>query len=445
MSGALIPAGLLPAGLADLFEGLFGASWRGVSFHMPDARHEVGRRVVRIFFPGRDATAHEDLGAHDGTISVSGLILGDDYARRARAMEAAFREPGPGTLVHPWLGELEVVLARPATISFSERELRVARFEAQFEPWVERATAPLDTLGQVLAEIDSLKAEARALLRRVLAPLLLPLAAIGAVNSYANEARSLWTGLLSGGRGAGAILTLLPGTALPGLSAVGGLPIDEAYGDAVTDALQAVPDGISAAAVAGDAPAIGPAAEAASIGTVATVDPVAATDILLSALDGLGLSAANPAPGPALALVGRAQALAAAVGTATGISYETRQDAVAWRARIDGALAALAGSAASVASAASGGQTSAGPGAMWRAVTDLRAAWARDMNERIGRLPSLERIAPPRAVPLWLLAQHIAGADPGRVVSQYEDLVRRNRLRHPAILDAGVALDVLRQ
>ena len=34
--------------LADLFAGLFGASWRGIEFHMPDARHEVGRRVELV-------------------------------------------------------------------------------------------------------------------------------------------------------------------------------------------------------------------------------------------------------------------------------------------------------------------------------------------------------------------------------------------------------------
>lgn len=442
MSGTL-PAGLLPPGLSDLFEGLFGASWRGIPFHMPDARHEVGRRVVRMLFPGIDATAHEDLGAFDGGIAVTGIVLGDDYVRRARALEAAFREPGPGTLVHPWLGEIEVVLAKPAGITFTERELRVARFEAVFEPWVERGTAPLDTLGRLLAEADRAKAEARVFLRRVLAPALLPLAAIAAVQGFAADARRVWSGVLAGGRSAGAILSALPVLALPGLDEVGALPVDDGWPDAVTDRLDAVPAGISAAAVPRAAPMVGPAAGA--VAPAAAVDARAATELLLAALPGLGRTLPDPAPGPALALASQAQAVAAAVATASGIGFESRQDALAWRARLDTALARLSAAAASAAATTTGTDTATGPGTIWRAVTDLQAAWARDMNERIGRLPPVERLRPPRSVSAWLVAHHLAGDDPARVVAQFEDLVQRNRLRHPAILPPGAALEVLRR
>lgn len=429
--------------LADLFAGLFGASWRGIEFHMPSERHEVGRRVERSFFPGLDQTAHEDLGAFDGGFSVTGLIIGEDYVRRARAMEAAFRQPGPGTLVHPWLGELEVILAKPATVSFSETEIRIARFEAVFEPWVERDPAPQDTLGRLLTEVDAVKAQARALLRQVLAPVMLPLAAIGAVQGYADAARSTWSGLLVGGRSAGAILAALPVTALSGLSGVGALPIDAAWADAVTDRLDAVPAGISAAAAPIDLPMIGPAAEAAA--TAEILDPRAAAEILLAAQGGLAISLPDPSPGPALALAGQAQALAAATATASGIAFDSSQDALAWRARVDAALGTLAAVAAVVTAQATGGATSAGPGALWRSLTDLRAAWTRDMNDRIGRRPSVEQLLPPRPVPAWLAAHHIAGADPARVVAQLEDLVRRNRLRHPAMLPPGVPLELLRQ
>lgn len=441
MSGTL-PSGLLPTGLSDLFEGLFGASWRGIPFHMPDARHEVGRRVVRMFFPGLDATAHEDLGALDGGISVTGIVLGEDYVRRARALESAFRQPGPGTLVHPWLGEIEVVLAKPATISFSERELRLARFEAVFEPWLERGPAPADTLGQVLAQVDAAKWQARALLRQVLAPALLPLAAIGAVQAYADAARATWSRLLTGGLNAGAILAALPVLALPSMSEVGSLAIDEGWPDAVADRLDAVPAGISAAAAPVAVPMVAPAAEALAA-SPAPVSARAAAELLLAAQPTLARTLPDPAPGPALALAGLTQAVAAAVATASGIAFESRQDALAWRARLDDALRFLAASAAAQAALASGGATSSVPGLLWRQVTDLRSAWAADMHERIGRLPSVGRLTPPRPVGAWLVAQHVAGQDPARVVAQFEDLVRRNGLRHPAIIPPGLALEVL--
>ena len=80
---------------------------------------------------------------------------------------------------------------------------------------------------------------------------------------------------------------------------------------------------------------------------------------------------------------------------------------------------------------------------MWRALGELRAKLAMDLSEAIGRLPSVETIDPPGNASALLLAQHLVGDDPSAVIAFATDIVRRNRLRHPAMLGAG-PIEVLR-
>ena len=81
--------------------------------------------------------------------------------------------------------------------------------------------------------------------------------------------------------------------------------------------------------------------------------------------------------------------------------------------------------------------------ALWRALGEMRAKLAMDLSEAIGRLPSVEKIEPPGNASALLLAQHLAGDDPSAVIGFATDIVRRNRLRHPAVLGPG-PIEVLR-
>src|SRR5882757_9166886 len=99
--------------IIGLANSLLDATFRGIPFSILDSRHEVGRRLQRFLFPGRDESAFQDLGAADGSIRITGLISGDDYVHQAQRLHTAFRLPGPATLVHPWLGDLVVLLEKP--------------------------------------------------------------------------------------------------------------------------------------------------------------------------------------------------------------------------------------------------------------------------------------------------------------------------------------------
>ena len=110
---------------------LLPASFRGVAFHV--ARHNAGsgRRLVPHEYPGEDKPYTEDLGKRASTYQVDGYLVGDDYATVRDALTRACNEKGRGTLVHPYLGRLDV---KCESIDVSERtdEGRMARVSMRF-------------------------------------------------------------------------------------------------------------------------------------------------------------------------------------------------------------------------------------------------------------------------------------------------------------------------
>ena len=237
----------LPVAILDLPGALADASWNGVPFYMPDSRHSTGRRVQRFFFPGQDTTAFQDLGAFDGPMRVTGLIVGDLYVTAARLLEAALRTPGPGTLVHPWYGDLEMVLTEPAEITFSQKELRVLRFTATFAPFAQPVAQSDSSLDEVLADILTAQGAVQAFVSQLLAPIGMALWLAGVVEGFAVSAQAYWaeaTGAVLGGvAGAQGNPQLAAATtiSIAGLGGVGGIAVGAGYGAAVGALLAAVP------------------------------------------------------------------------------------------------------------------------------------------------------------------------------------------------------------
>lgn len=413
-------------GSSSLLDDLYDAEFRGIPFHMPDPREETGRRVIRFFYPGRDDTWHEDMGALDGRISVSGLIVGEDYVRRANRLRAAFRTPGPGLLTHPWLGDIDVILAEPAEISFSDREIRLARFTATFEPYIERPPIRLDTLGQLLALLDAIREGVRRLIRFILAPIRLALSLVRAVVGFVGSMVGLFRSTIATVRG----LINLPrqlGATFTDLFAVGGLRLDQSYGRSVVARIEAPGAVIRQAGLPRLNPAVG--VFGGSLSVAPTVETAAATRLLLTVAAGVRGDATVPA---GLRLGTQALLVADAVQLGVQAPFATRADAQAMRATLDAALVVLATDAAAAAVT-----EPAYAGALWQQVAAIRAGLARDMSERIGRLPAVQTLVLPGAAPTWLVANHLAGDAPGRILGQYQQLVSRNRPRRPARLAAG--------
>ena len=111
---------------------LRAASFRGVSFGVTADESEGGRRTVTHEFPQREAPYVEDLGGAPRRFTVQAFVLGSDYMSRRDALEAALQQPGPGTLVHPWYGEVQVSQTAPYKVRHSAQDGGMAVFQLFF-------------------------------------------------------------------------------------------------------------------------------------------------------------------------------------------------------------------------------------------------------------------------------------------------------------------------
>jgi prophage DNA circulation protein len=92
------------------------ASFRGVGFLIDSADSQFGRNVVTHQYAERDVPFTEDLGRKARRFSMTAYLVGGDYMLARDALIEACELPGPGLLVHPYLGELQVVLDGGLTV-----------------------------------------------------------------------------------------------------------------------------------------------------------------------------------------------------------------------------------------------------------------------------------------------------------------------------------------
>lgn len=91
-------------------EQLLAASFRKADFGVLGGQLRFGRRNAVHEYPDRDTIWVEDLGRAQRRISLQGFVVGDDALAKRAALIAACETYGPGTLIHPTLGNLQVSL-----------------------------------------------------------------------------------------------------------------------------------------------------------------------------------------------------------------------------------------------------------------------------------------------------------------------------------------------
>ncbi len=94
------------------------ASFRGVPFQVNGSDLGVGRRVQVHDYPQRDQPWVEDLGRATREIAFEGFLIGADFIDQANRLLAELETAGAATLVHPWLGSMQVCLSAPARVCF---------------------------------------------------------------------------------------------------------------------------------------------------------------------------------------------------------------------------------------------------------------------------------------------------------------------------------------
>lgn len=108
-------------------ERLQAASFRGVTFNVEDDEGTFGRRVQTHEYPNRDKPWTEDLGRATRRFNISAYLVGDDYLDRRDALIKAIETPGPGTLVHPYYGEMSICIDGAMRITHTTNEGRMCR------------------------------------------------------------------------------------------------------------------------------------------------------------------------------------------------------------------------------------------------------------------------------------------------------------------------------
>lgn len=147
------------------WNGLRPASFRGVPFDSFEQHAESGgRRLVRHEFPLRDTPYAEDLGRKAGQWQVEAFILRNrwaDYEAARDKLRDALNAAGPGTLVHPWIGQMRVCVDG-YTVRESTREGGYCQFFVTFveagsliEPDIQK-----DTAAKVEEAVNSAEASA---------------------------------------------------------------------------------------------------------------------------------------------------------------------------------------------------------------------------------------------------------------------------------------------
>ncbi|ELE3234337.1 DNA circularization N-terminal domain-containing protein [Salmonella enterica subsp. enterica serovar Pomona] len=86
--------------------------FRGVAFSVKGEQcQNGGRRIVKREFPLRENGGADDIGRQLREYSFNAVIVGEDYMTRRDALINALDAPGPGELVHPNYGTLQVQVA----------------------------------------------------------------------------------------------------------------------------------------------------------------------------------------------------------------------------------------------------------------------------------------------------------------------------------------------
>jgi len=388
---------------SHLLPGLLPAVWSGISFHMPDTSTIAGRRVAEHLFPGIDAAAYDDFGELPEEVSISGVLLGDDYISQAKRLRAAFKKPGPSTLMHPWWGGLTVVLEYPGEISFSEKELRIARFDATFKviPTTGFAPSGIISATRLLDATKELMVSASKMwnIASTLNHLVTARTKRLALNSFPFLSDVPGRDFLETTRTQ--IMNLSSDSASlesPVAPASGFIPEQKIYSSSTLAEL----------ILNGSQVLVEEALKAPSIPDLAKLYSVAATTIALTADQTLNLE------------------------------YNSRTEAINWRSQITKTLSSLQETSMLISTPEASSSYGSAASELSRAALDVSTALHDDINEAIGRLPALHTLNLDRSEDAFLVAHHLFGDRPSTVEAGYQSIVKRNRPRHPAQLEAGI-------
>lgn len=426
MSEALTSLASFSTALPWVGANLRPGALRGLLFYVRSSEENSVRRWVTHEFPGRDEPWHEDMGAKTQSFSVEGLIIGADVVLQARAFARAAKDPEVATLLHPWLGAMQVVV-QDCRISFDVDQARVARISLRVEK-AGTKPAPVieeDGLGSVLADAEEVLTAAQAAYAEYR---YMRAAADFVIDSFKASvlgiAGAIESALSSVGQGDAAAGSVAALSTLSDADLVSDVAVPLALAAAARD-VSALAGGRAALTRGADAAPV-PAFEA--LGALTTQELVPAPTAPATTPAREQLATANEALG-VLATTMFAGEFARA---AAAVPWASRDDAMAARDRVADALAAAADRVAAL-----------GWDAVWQRLVALRASVAADLAQRAAPLPRIKRLELPSVMPATVIAYQLDGDSLSDVFGRGAALAARNRVRHPGFVPAGNPIEVL--
>lgn len=389
----------------DFFTSLRQASFRGVPFEVDGVEATGGRRVVLHEYPLRDTPYSEDLGRRAREFSVRGFLVqgrGYDYFQARADLLAALEAYGPGELVHPWHGEIRVAAEEYRLRESMERggllELDIRFREAG---QLVNPAAAADTAGGVATAAASVRQALKNSFLSVFAPALDELdklatvldEAVGLAMEYLGLPQSLMA------EGLAHVQSLLATPA--------------ALFDALTGLLGSLLGNGNESA---DATAVSGAATQTPFRAAISAD----SEALERLLGGSAVitTDAGRVIRDAVAQVAVVEAAASTAHT----EYATADDALADRDAVVAGLDAI--------------EPVAEDG-VFQGLAELRRAVVTDLTSRGAELPRVRSVILPGVMPALVAAYRIH-ADAARA----DEIVSRNRIRHPGRVPGGTPLEV---
>ena len=394
--------------MADWRSQLQAASFRGVPFSVLGADGEIGRRNVLHEYPLRDIPYAEDLGRKARQFSVEGLVIGADYMAARDRLIQAIEAPGTGELVHPYRGRQQVVVMS-ARVTESTAEGGLARFSITFAESGQplNPAAVNDTQAAVLTAADTAQSAAESAFSSVMEVAgyldFVTNEALGNLNDTLNSLRLSANGLLSG-----ALMPEFVHT-LTGISynatALLRTPLDLAQG------LFGVGRGLSGLSAA---PLLAFQGLRGLWSFGDRAKPVSGSTA------GRKQQAKNQ---QALINLTRQVGLIEAARVSRLITPASYGDAIMLRDDLAEALETEAETA---------------DDSLYTALTGLRIAVIQDINARAADFSRSVQYPVPRTLPALVLSHRIYGD-----IAQAEDLIARNKIRHPGFVPGGQSIEVL--
>lgn len=423
--------------MTKTWENLRPASFRGVAFEVESHSESGGRRVELHEYPLRDTPYAEDLGKKAGKWQIEAFLVNgkSGYAERRDKLREALNASGPGTLIHPYLGELSVSVDG-YSLKETTREGGYCTFSISFveagqpvEPDVEKDTAAnvldkaeaakeaatagfLDEYMPLLEDLEGLAGKVPALLSEATAFLGTPLSILSRAQSAASSVLALPDRLASRILGYLGTIRQLGGIATSGLkmNALTALLGKKSAGTASSWLVTS--NGVIAGIVGETS---WPQAGGGSIGG-GTPSP--------ETLGVVASTVANRAETPLIDLIAAGAVIEAAIESADA-DYGTADEALASRDAVIDAIDEV--------------QRANCSDAVFTALSELAAAVNEDLTTRGAELPKLGSATLSMSMPALAASYRLYGD-----VGQADAIVARNRIRHPGRVPGGVPLEVIR-